>query len=141
MVTPRWVGVLLTALTLVVVAACGVPASRDLAELVVRDSLYLDSATWTPFSGPVHRTFPDDPTITQLEGELLDGVWEGELRVYHPNGRIRYMGSFAGGERCGPWTENADSTHPGSVYDELLREVESMGLYPTCGSDLEGRRR
>ena len=58
--------------------------------------------------------------------------WDGELVVYHPNGRVRYMGSFTGGDRCGPWIENADSVPTENAYEDLVREVESMGLYPPC---------
>jgi hypothetical protein len=108
---------------------------RDLAELVVADSLYLDPTTGARWTGPVYRPFEDDLERTQLEGELLDGAWEGELTVYHRNGRIRYIGSFRGGERCGPWTENADSILTESVYDALIREVETMGLYPPCDEE------
>jgi len=122
---------------------------RDLAQLMVTDSLYVDPATGAPFSGPVVSYIdPGDRSAggeagdvpgqevkrrwVQIEGTLREGVWDGELVVYHPNGRVRYMGSFARGERCGPWVENADSTPTLSTYEELVREVESMGLYPPC---------
>jgi len=126
------------------------PEPRDLAQLTAADSLYVDPETGDPFSGPVVRYFeaPDeragagsevDPIrpgvahgAVQLEGTLREGVWDGELVVYHPNGRVRYMGSFAKGERCGPWIENADSTPTPSTYEALVREVETMGLYPPC---------
>jgi hypothetical protein len=135
------------------VAALGggcAPEPRDLAQLTVADSLYVDPASGAPFSGPVVRYFTasgeglgsasvavtGEGDITkgtvQLEGTLREGVWDGELVVYHPNGRVRYMGSFARGERCGPWVENADSTPTLSTYEDLVREVESMGLYPSC---------
>lgn len=114
------------------VGACGAAAPRDLSELVVEDSLYVDPNSERPYSGPVFRAFADDPPRIQLEGELLNGTWEGELIVFHPNGRVRYMGSFASGERCGPWTENADSVAPANLYEDFVREVESMGLYPPC---------
>ena len=48
------------------------------------------------------------------------------------DGRIRYMGRFANGDRCGAWTENQDPDPPGSIYQELKQEIESMGLYPPC---------
>ncbi len=112
--------------------ACVASAPRDLSELVVEDSLYLDASTGLPYSGPVFRPFADDSFRIQLEGELLNGTWDGELLVYHANGRVRYMGSFAKGERCGPWTENADSVAPANLYEDFVREVESMGLYPPC---------
>lgn len=105
---------------------------RDLTELAVVDSLYVDPSTGEVWSGTIFRHFEDDDTRVQIEGELLEGSWHGELTVYHPNGRIRYMGSFNRGERCGPWTENADSTDLGSVYEALIREVETMGMYPPC---------
>lgn len=105
---------------------------RDLTELQVVDSAYVDPGTGTLWSGSIVRYFEDDPEKVQIEGALLEGSWHGELTVYHPNGRIRYMGSFNRGERCGAWTENADSTDLGSVYESLIREVETMGLYPPC---------
>lgn len=108
-------------------------ATQDLGSLTVADSLYRDAATGEPWSGPVYRPFAEDSTRVQIQGTLLDGTWDGEFRVFHLNGRIRYEGSFANGERCGPWTENADSVSLGSVYEELERMVESMGIYPPCG--------
>jgi hypothetical protein len=120
--------------------ACSGPVPRDLGELVVRDSLYVDPATGEAFSGPVVRAFASDAERVEVEGALLDGAWDGELTVYHPNGRIRYMGSFRAGERCGPWTENADSTSVGSALEMLLREVETMGLYPPCETERDGDR-
>ena len=117
---------------LIVFAGCGGPPSRDLSELVVVDSLYVDPGTRIPYTGPVHRPFADDPDEIEVKGGLLGGTWDGELIVYHPNGRVRYMGSFVGGERCGPWTENADSVATENTYDELVREIESMGIYPPC---------
>lgn len=113
-------------------AACTGPAPRDLVDLQSRDSVYVEPTTGLAYSGPVYRTFASDPSKVEVEGELLNGIWDGELIVYHPNGRIRYMGSFVGGVRCGPWTENADSVPPVSVYAELFREIESMGVYPPC---------
>jgi len=112
-------------------ASCGGEPPRDLEELSVVDSLYVD-AMGSPYTGPVFRSFPDSVLQVQIEGSLRDGLWEGELVVYHANGRVRYMGSFTSGERCGPWTENADSVAVESVYEQLIQEVESMGLYPPC---------
>jgi hypothetical protein len=114
--------------------ACG-PAPKDLAELDIRDSVYVDPGSQEPYSGPVFRGFPDGPDGVQLEGHLLQGEWEGEIMVYHPNGRIRYMGSFRNGERCGPWTENADSVPLGDIYEAVVREVETLGLYPPCDDE------
>ena len=81
------------------------------------------------------RRFADDTTKVQIEGELLEGTWHGELLVYHESGRIRYMGSFDRGDRCGPWTENTLDRDPVNLYDQLLSEVETMGLYPPCPVD------
>ncbi|MEM7417812.1 MAG: hypothetical protein AAF389_20145 [Gemmatimonadota bacterium] len=113
-------------------------APRELADLTVVDSVYIDPESGAPWSGPVVRYFEDDPELVQVEGTLLDGTWHDDFVVYHVNGRIRYMGSFNRGDRCGAWTENADSTELGSVYEALLREVETMGMYPPCeGEDRE----
>lgn len=126
------------ALLVAVGTACGGPAPRDLSDLVVVDSVYRDPVTEAPFTGPVFRAFADAPETLQLEGTLSAGLWDGELVVYHPNGRVRYMGSFVNGARCGPWTENADSVPTESTYDELLREIESLGIYPPCDGSVPG---
>lgn len=113
-------------------AACAEGRARALDELSVVDSLYVDPVTGQPFTGSVSRRFDEDSTAIQIEGRLLEGVWDGEMIVYHPNGRVRYMGNFENGDRCGAWIENADSLPLDNVYEELVREVETMGLYPPC---------
>ena len=114
------------------VLACGAPPARALDELVVVDSLYVEPGTGLPYTGRVVRHFERAPERVQVRGMLRAGTWDGELIVYHPNGRVRYMGSFENGDRCGAWVENADSLPLDNVYEELVREVESMGLYPPC---------
>lgn len=128
-------------LSAVVVALVGLFAcapngpERDLRDLVLQDSTYFVPETMEPFTGRVFRPFADDSTRNEIEGGLLEGTWHGELVVYHPSGRVRYMGAFARGERCGPWTENAEDEDPGSVFDQLVSEVEAMGLYPSCSPE------
>ncbi len=118
---------------LVVLAACsGGARTVALDSLVLQDSLYLDPVTLEPFTGVVERYFEDDPGRLQLRGELLGGAWNGEVVVYHENGRVRYQGSLAGGAPCGAWVENRDSLPPEDVLAELKQEVESLGLYPEC---------
>jgi hypothetical protein len=119
-------------LALGILAACGPPRARALDQLTVADSTYLDPGTGLPYTGPVVRFFDEAPDRVQIEGSMTDGTWDGEMVVYHPNGRVRYMGTFEGGERCGPWVENADSTATLSAYEDLIREVESLGMYPPC---------
>ena len=116
------------------VVGCAGAEPRDLASLVVVDSVYVVPESGLPYTGPVFRPFPGaaEGERLQLEGFLRDGTWDGELRIYHPNGRIRYMGSFDAGSRCGPWTENADSTSNESIYETLVDEIESLGVYPPC---------
>ena len=103
---------------------------------MLRDSTYFSPETLEPYSGPVSSTFLTDPERTQIEGEMLDGIWHGELRVYHRDGRIRYQGRLERGVRCGPWTENTDPRLPSNAYEELVAEIESLGIYPPCS---EGR--
>ncbi len=110
-------------------------AARDLRELVIRDSTYYAPETMQPFTGRIFRPFPADSTRTEIEGALVGGTWHGELTVYHASGRIRYMGSFWHGERCGPWTENTSDREPVDVYDQLLTDIETLGLYPPCPTD------
>ena len=136
-------GILRALAILVLVAACaeaGPPAvrsgPRDLRELVLRDSLYREPGTMTPYTGRVFRPFPGDSTRVEIEGGLAGGDWDGEMIVYHPSGRIRYKGEFVEGERCGPWTENTLDLEPLNDYGELLSEIESMAMYPPCPPDL-----
>lgn len=123
---------LVVAVVLSAAHACGEPAPRDLSTLEVVDSVYVDPGSGVPYTGPVYRPFAADSEWVQVEGALSAGEWDGEFRVYHPNGRIRYMGAFDSGSRCGAWTENADSLSGGSVYEALLDEIESLGMYPPC---------
>lgn len=114
-------------------SACGPDvAPRNLDELVLQDSLYLEPTSLEPYTGPVFRPFADEPGTNQVEGVLASGLWNGEIRVYHENGRLRYQGWLTDGEKCGAWIENRDAEPPGDVLAELKQEVESMGLYAPC---------
>ena len=112
--------------------ACSAPRPVELGTLVARDSTYLDPQTLQPYSGPVVRHFRDHADRVQIEGRLEDGVWEGEMTVYHPSGRIRYQGALSQGSPCGAWVENQTDEAPGSVLQELTQQINSMGLYPPC---------
>ena len=124
-------------LALVVTAsACGeLGRATDLRLLVARDGTYYDPESQEPFTGRVFRTFPGDSTRNEIVGALVDGTWHGELTVYHPSGRIRYMGSFDHGARCGPWTENQDDHDQETSFRRLVSDIESMAIYPPCSSD------
>ncbi|MDA0310842.1 MAG: hypothetical protein O2992_01845 [Gemmatimonadetes bacterium] len=114
-------------------SACNVVSPPvPLDSLVLQDSVYLDAETMTPFTGRVERAFDDAPGQAQLRGELADGLWNGEIVVYHPSGRVRYMGSLASSEKCGEWVENREDEPPVDVVAELKQEIESLGIYPAC---------
>jgi len=113
-------------------SGCANRPPRDVDDLVVRDSLYFEPGAQEPFTGDVVRHFRDEPDKVQVKGRLEDGTWNGEILVYHPNGRIRYQGWLADGAPCGPWTENRDSAPPVDILAELKQEIEAMGLYPPC---------
>ena len=125
---------------LLVLGGCAAPApDRNLDDLVLRDSTYMEPETMEPFSGAVFRNFRNDSTRVEIQGVLREGTWEGELRVYHSSGRIRYMGTLAAGAQCGAWIENRDADRPESILEELKQDVESLGLYPQCPGDADGR--
>lgn len=119
------------ALVLVLSSCAGAPPV-DLDSLVREDSTYLAPGTLEPFSGPVVRYFEEDPARVQLEGVLSEGVFEGELTVYHASGRVRYQGRLSRGAPCGAWVENREDEAAASVYEALKQEIESMGLYDPC---------
>ena len=123
----------LLALVAVALFACDSRPARDLGELIVQDSTYLDPETMLPYSGRVLRHFSGDEEGRMfLEATLRDGTWEGELTIYHTTGRIRYQGEMSGGARCGAWTENENPVEPESVYDAIKEDLESIVLYPEC---------
>ncbi len=111
---------------------CSSEPARNLDDLMVRDSLYFEAGSQEPFTGDVVRYFRDEPEKVQLRGTLRDGTWNGELVVYHSNGRVRYQGALADGSPCGPWAENRDPDPPGDILTELKQEIDAMGLYPPC---------
>ena len=114
-----------------VLFACQAPA-REIGELVVQDTTYLEPATMLPYSGRVFRNFPGEEERVQLEATLRDGTWEGELTVYHETGRVRYQGEMSGGARCGGWIENEAPTAPETVYEAIKEDLESLVMYPGC---------
>jgi hypothetical protein len=122
------------AICALVMSACAEPEATTvpLDNLVLQDSLYHDAETMQPYSGLVVKSFPGEEAEIQIEGEMAGGMWNGEIVVYHENGRIRYMGSLNNGEKCGEWIENRDSDPPGDVLAELKQEIESLGIYPAC---------
>lgn len=112
--------------------ACTQIPPREVTELVVQDSTYLDPVTMLPYSGPVFRNFPGEEGRTQFEATLRDGTWEGELTVYHGTGRVRYQGQMSGGAQCGGWIENEDWVEPETVYEAIKQDLEALVIYPDC---------
>lgn len=125
---------LIAALLVSLVACTGDAFSEpvELRDLRLRDSTYFEPETLAPYTGPVSSTFLTDPEKVQIEGEMLDGTWHGELRVYHRDGRIRYEGQFQRGMRCGAWTENTDPRPTSNVYEDLVTVIETLAMYPPC---------
>jgi antitoxin component YwqK of YwqJK toxin-antitoxin module len=99
---------------------------------VLQDSTYFEPETMEPFTGEVFRLFDKDPEAVQLTGFLQRGLWNGEMTVYYPNGRMRYQGELVDGERCGAWLENRDENPPADLLTEVMEEIESLAMYPQC---------
>ena len=114
-----------------VLFACVAPA-RNLEELIIQDSTYLDPVSMLPYSGRVIRHFQGEDSLLQLEATLRGGTWEGELTVYHESGRVRYQGEMSGGAQCGGWIENENATEPETVYQAITEDLESLVIYPEC---------
>lgn len=103
-----------------------------LSELILRDSTYHDPESGEPFTGPVERRFREDMSMVEVTGFLRDGRWSGELRVYQPNGRIRYLGSLHEGIPCGEWIEEQPPDEEGDWYERFVDEIESLAIYDPC---------
>lgn len=119
-------------LMLVLAWGCSSGVPRNLDDLMVRDSTYLDPETLEPYSGDVFRYFLHDTTLVEAKGTLADGAWEGELTVYHPSGRIRDQGRLTRGVKCGTWVEDRPDREPGNLYEEVVQEIEGLSIYPDC---------
>ena len=104
----------------------------------MRDSTYLDPVSLEPFTGPVFKTFVDDRENIQMRGTIEGGTWNGELTVYHPNGRVRFQGELVNGVQCGAWVEDEDDAPAESVYEEIVKEIESLVMYPECPDEPGG---
>jgi len=87
-----------------------------MTDLVVRDGLYYEKFTRTPFTGEVRGRgliregklegawiFFDDNGQRLSEGRYEDGIREGPWVFFHPNGQMESRGSFARGAREGRW--------------------------------------
>lgn len=122
----------LVALAAFIFFACAQTPPREITELVVRDSTYLDPETMLPYSGRVFHSFPGEDGRIQLEATLRDGTWEGEFTIYHETGRLRYEGEMSGGTQCGAWSENENPVEPESVYEAIKEDLESLVIYPDC---------
>jgi hypothetical protein len=129
---PVRIDTFLFGLLFLAVQGCAGEPRVPLDSLVVRDSTYLVAETGEPYTGEVFRAFSDDPDHIQLEGRIEEGSWNGEMTVYHEGGGIRYQGRMAGGAPCGAWVENRSEEAAPSLYESLVQDVESMGLYPPC---------
>ena len=126
-----WIAIVLPGL----LSGCGPGTAQNLDDLMVRDSTYLDPGTLEPFSGRIVRYFVHDTTLVEVEGRLQNGTWAGELTIYHPSGRIRDQGRLMDGAKCGAWVEDSPDRPTGGIYDEVVREVESLSIYPDCTED------
>lgn len=120
--------------SLLLAVACGPDPVQDLDALMVKDSTYLDPVTLEPFSGRIVRFFLHDTALVEVEGTLEEGTWAGELTVYHPSGAIRDQGRLVRGVKCGAWIEGRPDRAPGSIYEEVVQEVEGLSIYPDCPS-------
>lgn len=113
-------------------AGCAEQRGVNLDDLVIQDSTYFEPASQTPYSGPVFRPFPDDAEKMELTGTLHEGAFNGELTVYHANGTIRFQGELVEGTKCGTWFESQDDEDRESLYEAVVKDIESMSLYPPC---------
>ena len=80
----------------------------DWDDLVERDYIYYKKFTETPFTGKVSG---------KKQGEMKNGIKEGEWVNYHKNGKLRSKGSYKNGKKEGGWVsyhENGQLWNKGS---------------------------
>ena len=120
----------LTAL-MMLLAACGDPAPRDLNRLGRWNDLYIDPMSRTPVSGPVVSSTDLGGQTLETRGFLKGGIWDGPVELYL-DGQLYQKGAFSAGEQDGPWAvyENGD-LRSRSVYSN----GERHGPYEEYGQD------
>ncbi len=104
-----------------------------MSDLVVRDGLYFEKFSRTPFTGEVRGRgliedgrlegawiFFDDNGQRLSEGRFLGGKRVGPWVFFHPNGQMESMGDFADDRKTGMWTYFDDSG---------VRDPERSGTY------------
>ena len=123
---------LLVALALIAVG-CSEPVPRNVDELVIQGSKYLDGETLEPYSGPVFELFSDNPSEIYKRWNLKDGdpdglyesYWDnrqlwvkntfkdgernGMFEMYQYDGQLWTKGIYKDGEKCGEWFENGET--------------------------------
>ena len=66
----------------------------DWDDLVERDYIYYKKFTETPFTGKVSG---------RKQGEMKNGIKEGEWVEYYEDGQLSYKGRYKNGEELGEW--------------------------------------
>ena len=127
----RWV-LTRACVAVALLTGCAELTARNIDELVVQDSMYFHPETLEPYTGPVFKRFDSDAGQVQLRARLEGGTFNGELVVYHRDGRLRFEGTMANGTQCGGWYENEDESPPDDEWEALKRDLESIVVYPAC---------
>lgn len=104
-----------------------------MSDLIVRDGLYYQKFSRTPYTGEVRGRgviengklerawiFTDENGQRLSEGLFRDGVREGPWVFFHPNGQMASRGGFKDGRRSGPWT---------FFDDNGVRDPQRSGVY------------
>lgn len=104
-----------------------------MSDLVVRDGLYYERLSRTPFSGEVRGRgfikggkfdgpwiFTDENGQRLSEGRYEDGKRGGPWVFFHPNGQMASRGAFEDGKRTGAWTY---------FHDNGTRDPDLSGVY------------
>jgi hypothetical protein len=81
--------------------------AMDLDELLRPGDVYLHPGTSEPYSGPVERRWPGEPTgqsggILRERGTSVEGRWDGVHEWYHLSGELATRETYCDGQANGP---------------------------------------
>ena len=95
--------------------------SESMEDLVLRDGLFYERSSNTPFTGKL-----DD---TRRQGSIVDGKQEGPWVAYWKNGQLSSKGVYKSGKQTGSWFYYYDN---GNLWSqESWREGKQDGLWIT----------
>ena len=100
-------------------------------DLVVREGLYYEKFTNVPFTGEIDEG--------SERGHFEKGQRDGEWIGYHPNGQLRYQGTWINGRQDGHWKSYFEDGRKGSIGRFENGKKDGYWQVYTLGGDFSSK--